>query len=460
MAITFLLLSLAGAIQLRTNTATLEVDPDGGTPYQTIQSAIDDAVPGADDVLVHCGVYAEHVVMRDGVPVRGQSPGCTVIDGQQSGVGVTMNDLGPQVVLTGFTIRNGSAPVGTGGGIKVRGGSPVITRNVIEGNGYPFGPSGAAIFVALGPGPTNAPVISYNVIRGNEGLFGGALYLGNADGARVSGNLFVGNVGYYGGAMYVKSSNSYIINNTIVANAAYYGAGIFLDSNAMVVANNVIADNSTIASDFGCGGGVFNGFGATFIANDVFDNTPDNYCGVADPTGTDGNISVEPMFVDENDTGFGGFQPRSQSPLIDGGSNAWASTVDLRGIPRTMDGNADGFTGTDIGARENEGLTNLRAGAVKGTFHWDPGSHVPQDYNVYRGDLDALRQTGIYTQDPATVLGARHFCDVSSSLHDVDSPGPGRGFFYLAVAWGTIEGSLGFDGGPIERPKDLSCQDP
>ena len=456
---TFLLLSLAGAQQIPINTATLEVDAGGGTPYATIQSAIDAAGPGVDDVFVHCGIYPEHVVMRDGIPVRGESPRCTIIDGQRTGVGVTLDDLGPQAVLRGFTVRNGLAAVGIGGGIKIRGGSPVITRNVIEHNGSPFGPSGGAIFVGLGFGGTNDPVISYNIIRGNEGLFGGALYLGNADGALVAGNLFVGNVGYYGGAMYVKSSSASIVNNTIVGNAAYYGAGLFLATEEAVVANNVITDNTMITVDFGCGGGVYDPVGSTFTANDLFGNRPDDFCGSADPTGTDGNISVDPMFVDRHDD-FGGFQPRSDSPLIDAGSDTWVPTVDLRGVPRPMDGDADGLARVDIGARENEGLTRLRASAVTGEFFWDPGTHVPQDYNAYRGDLATLRQTGIYTQDPATVPGARHFCDISGSLGDSDLPDPGQVFFYLPVAWGAIEGSLGFDHRPIERPKHLSCEGP
>jgi hypothetical protein len=75
-------------------------------------------------------------------------------------------------------------------------------------------------------------------------------------------------------------------------------------------------------------------------------------------------------------------------------------------------------------------------------------------------DLATLRRTGISTRDPATVPGARHFCDIFISLNDPDLPDPGQVFFYLPAVWGTIEGSLGFDDRPIERPQHLPCRGP
>ena len=82
------------------------------------------------------------------------------------------------------------------------------------------------------------------------------------------------------------------------------------------------------------------------------------------------------------------------------------------------------------------------------------------DHRVYRGDLGTLRDTGEYTQDPAAVPGARHFCDVGPALSDGDDPATGRGFFYVVVAWGQVEGTLGFDSSPAERVRTRGCIGP
>ena len=444
-----------GMISTSPMSETLEVDAGGTTPYSTIQSAIDAAVPGQDDVFVHCGVYAEHVLMRDGVSLRGQSPGCAVIDAQFTGITVTMDNVGSQTVLDGFTLRNGGGPSVTGGAIKIQGGGPVITSNVIEHNGtpgLPFGPTGAAIFVH--DFPAASPVVSRNVIRGNGSLFG-TISLGVGSSAVITSNLIVNNVAYYGGAVYAWGDSSEILNNTIVGNSAYLGGGLWMTGSATAVANNVIVGNT---STVGICGGVWINDVTSLESNDVFGNQPDNYCG-SDPTGSMGNISVDPLFVDQNDRGFAGFQPRSHSPLIDAGADPFTLPLDLRGVPRPLDGDADDVPHTDIGARENEGLTGLLAGPLASDLTWDPGLHSPPEYNMYRGDLETLRQTRVYTQDPAAVTGARHFCQLpTNDLSDVDVPDSGKAFFYLPVVSGFVEGGLGYDSAGIERPKTLPCQ--
>jgi hypothetical protein len=137
-----------------------------------------------------------------------------------------------------------------------------------------------------------------------------------------------------------------------------------------------------------------------------------------------------------------------------------APATDLRGIPRPRDGVADGSADFDVGARENEGVTRLVFDGPT-SLAWDPSIDPWVGFNVYRGDLQVLRDTGVYVQDPVAVMAARRWCGLASPQEtDTDDPQTGQTMFYLAVVQSTVEGSLGYDGTPTERPFDHSNRCP
>jgi N-acetylneuraminic acid mutarotase len=82
-----------------------------------------------------------------------------------------------------------------------------------------------------------------------------------------------------------------------------------------------------------------------------------------------------------------------------------------------------------------------------------------ESFNIYRGDLAVLKSTGIYTQDPAGVPLAAHFCGVAGgSVGDSVAPPVGQCVFYLATGNDNgVEGSLGTNSAGVPRPNTNPC---
>jgi len=82
-------------------------------------------------------------------------------------------------------------------------------------------------------------------------------------------------------------------------------------------------------------------------------------------------------------------------------------------------------------------------------------------YNLYRGDVEWLRSTGEWTQDPLAVPGAAQQCNIVYPSADPFQPAVGQAIFYLAN--GNSAGSettLGTDSTGEERANDHPCPHP
>jgi len=142
--------------------------------YTTIQLAIDTASNG-DTVLVDNGTYTENINFL-GKAITVQSvygTTSTIIDGNARGSVVTFGSgEGTSSVLSGFTIRNGSASYG--GGIYCGSSSPTITNCTISGNSASNG--GGGIYCDF-----SSPVITNCTISRNSAFEdGGGIYCFNS----------------------------------------------------------------------------------------------------------------------------------------------------------------------------------------------------------------------------------------------------------------------------------------
>ena len=373
----------------------------------TIQAAIE-AASGGDTVVVAPGTYHEHIDFKGkAIEVKSAAgPASTVIDGGGTSVVVVFKSAETRAsVLRGFTITHGFLPsvggpgVLSGAGIAIADASPTILGNVVTDND-------GANHSGAGIGAIGAPLIKDNVIVGNHtggtGAGGGILAGG---GAEIIGNRIEDNVAGGGGGMVLYGGTTVVRDNIIRGNRAgdYDGGGVafngpggfFVDNlvagniagvqgggvawlntdtfNVPVLLNNTIVGNQAPAGSaiarVGDGGGAATlilagnvvvgdsttgllqcgGDALQFMRNDVYNGTSSPYGDCADPTGTNGNISADPLFVSPTD-----FRLQPGSPAIDAGdpSGIGLPASDLAGAARVTDGNGDGLSIVDMGAYE------------------------------------------------------------------------------------------------------------
>jgi parallel beta-helix repeat protein len=379
------------------------------TPGQTIQSAIASAING-DTVLVAPGTYVENIdfLGKRIIVTSERGPNDTIIDGGNvAPVANFSSGESRDSTLNGFTLQNGRSVrfpgpprFLNGGGVNIIASDPTITNNVITNNHACIG---AGIFVGGA-----SPLIQLNTITGNNNSCRGSVISAQAsssveildnvltdnvgggitldvDGSPIiKNNIIKGNneAGGFGGGIFIlrnPDSDVLIVQNLITGNQAAYGGGLYLlGAGPLKVLNNTIADNDAATSgsgiyDFGPNGrteltnniiyakpGQAGLFCDSFSSqnppiirfNNIFSSGGMAYGGdCPDMTGTNGNISADPMFADLTQ---GDYHLLTGSPSIDAGYNQAPNLPDkdLDGNQRVLDGDGDGNAIIDMGAYE------------------------------------------------------------------------------------------------------------
>ena len=220
--------------------------------FSTIQYAINAAWHG-DEVVVRPGNYVELIDFHGrAITVRSElGSNVTTIDGHGMGSVVTFaNGEGPDSVLEGFTIKDGSGTVTSsglgGGGVFCDAASPTIKNNTIILN---WGTDlGGGIYCR----DASSPIIIGNTITANfaSGM-GGGICCRHSSSPTITGNTIEGNwTAYWGGGICCRDSASPLIANNIIVDNAGEGGGIHSrDFSSPTITGNTIVDNG--------GGGIF-----------------------------------------------------------------------------------------------------------------------------------------------------------------------------------------------------------
>jgi parallel beta-helix repeat protein len=169
--------------------------------YTTIQEAVDNANDN-DTVFVRNGTYHEHVGVSKKVLLIGEDRDTTIIDGNGTG---TVVQLGTNVTITNFTIRNGEY------GVKIwnYGVVPVYSGNVVNDTKIMNNRYGAILIRAC----ANNTIINNLIV--NNTLFGIHLW---------------------------HSGYNTMINNTVVNNG--HGIDFYGNSKGNILRNNKMTDNT------------------------------------------------------------------------------------------------------------------------------------------------------------------------------------------------------------------------
>lgn len=316
---------------------------------RSIQAAADTAARAGGEVWVAAGVYYERVVLPPYAYLYGGFAGgeatraernwaahTSILDGAQRGSVVTAWAGDRVSALDGFTIRHGKAA--RGGGFSGRSCAPYVTNNTIVDNTASAGG---------GVGLTESwAVFSNNLIARNYASdvlsSGGGMALRDSP-AVIANTTFIanGSVGM-GGGLGLNGSDAQISNITVCGNSAREGGGFSFSGSHALIANSIVAFNASgiFRSDY---------YGSTFICNCIYGNAMYSYKGMDDPTGTNGNISLDPYFASH---AYGNVHIQPNSPCVNAGQNDYAvGAADIDGDVRILP--VDGTI--DIGADESVG---------------------------------------------------------------------------------------------------------
>ena len=342
-------------------------------PLDAIQDGIDNA---SSCVAVYAGTYTEALdfngkdILVHGVEGASRT---TVYAGGRSAAAVTFEGgESAAAELKGFTLSGGEGELEStsssyactsiitctdyydtycGGGIYIDGASPTLTDLLIEENELEVAStttSGNDTYYTYSYGgglciQNGSPALDGVYVIANYADQGGGIYIDESSSMTVTGGYIADNEASDGGGVQVDGGSLSLTNVISTFNSADDdgGAALIVDGSISAINVSVAGDDATNGGGFYVSGssslnllnsivydttaeGILVGSSGSFTGkyNNVWGNATD-YSGITDPTGSNGNISLDPDFgslSDDDDYTNDDLTLDSSSPSIDAGN--------------------------------------------------------------------------------------------------------------------------------------------
>jgi hypothetical protein len=241
--------------------------------FASIQGALSSAsVVDTDTIVVRAGTYKERInFLGKAVTLTSEmGPEATIIDGDRMGSVVTcFNDEGPDTVLDGFTLYNGTGTITHsgyyGGGMYNYFASPTITHCHFIGNDGGLQSYGGGM-----KNEASSPTLTACKLSQNYAGNGGAMHNSGSSQPVLNDCIISTNAAaIYGGGISNESAGS-TLNDCILSgnSAGSQGGGLssrFANASVVAVNNSTFFKNSADQ-----GGGLFNYQASPLVTNTIF----------------------------------------------------------------------------------------------------------------------------------------------------------------------------------------------